>query len=372
MTVSLFPKGLCLKIDAKLRKFWWGENANGNSLMLKCWDSICLPKSCGGLGFRRMFDLNFALLSKLAWSVASDKDILWVKILRSKYLRGKFFLSDDLSFYNSSWLWKDFSNCRDLICKGALFHVYVNSDILIWKEPWIPTIPNFIPLNTNTNPNSLSLNLVKDLIDTRSFSWNLETLKTTFTAQVVKETSKIQISPLDRPKSLFWCPSLSGNFSSKSAYLTSQSLRLSPSTHNRPFNWNLLWNSKLHNRHKMLFWRILNDLLPCKDRLNRLFNISDTNYVSCSSDVENLDHIFIHCPLIQQVWFSSHWNFRIATFSHMSINNWIALLFYANNQLFNSNYLRIKFIIFTDVLFDLIWTHRNRVAHGNPISQSMT
>lgn len=90
-----------------MRKFWWGFNDKGNSLMLKCWDSICSPKSCGGIGFRRMHDFNKALISKLAWSVVTDKDVLWVKLFKAKYLRGKFFLSDDISFYDSSWLWKD-------------------------------------------------------------------------------------------------------------------------------------------------------------------------------------------------------------------------------------------------------------------------
>lgn len=49
--------------------------------MPKCWDSICLPKSVGGLGFKRMFDVNKALIAKLVWSVASSHDKLWVWLL---------------------------------------------------------------------------------------------------------------------------------------------------------------------------------------------------------------------------------------------------------------------------------------------------
>lgn len=48
--------------------------------MPKCWDSICLPKSVGGLGFKRMFDVNKALIAKLAWSIASSNDKLWVHL----------------------------------------------------------------------------------------------------------------------------------------------------------------------------------------------------------------------------------------------------------------------------------------------------
>lgn len=62
--------------------------------MLKCWDSICTPKSCWGLGFRRLQDFNKALFSKLAWLIASDKDLLWIQLLKS----------NDLSVSNSSWI----------------------------------------------------------------------------------------------------------------------------------------------------------------------------------------------------------------------------------------------------------------------------
>lgn len=65
MSVFILPKSICYKLDASLRKFRWGENKKGNALMLKCWDSLCLPKAAGGLGFRRMFDHNRALVSKL-------------------------------------------------------------------------------------------------------------------------------------------------------------------------------------------------------------------------------------------------------------------------------------------------------------------
>lgn len=58
---SLFPKHISRNLDAKFRKFWWGENEKGNSLVIKCWDSICSPTACGGLGFRRMKDYNMAL-----------------------------------------------------------------------------------------------------------------------------------------------------------------------------------------------------------------------------------------------------------------------------------------------------------------------
>ncbi|KAL3636636.1 hypothetical protein CASFOL_018935 [Castilleja foliolosa] len=246
MSIYLFPKNFCHKIDALLRTFWWGANDNGNCLNLKSWDVLCSPKSVGGMGFRRLFDLNFALMAKLAWNICIDDDAIWISILKAKYMRGINFLADNLHHSDSSWIWLDLIKCRDLIVGGALYQVSSNSDILIWKDPWIPSIKNFHP-DINSCSNTLSLSLVNNLIDNRSNNWDLNILKATFPSDIVKEICKIQISFDVRPKHLIWSPSKSGIFSSKSAYIFSQSNRFYPVNPPARFKWSLIWSSRLHN-----------------------------------------------------------------------------------------------------------------------------
>ncbi|KAL3642837.1 hypothetical protein CASFOL_013652 [Castilleja foliolosa] len=363
MSVHLFPKGTCDKMDAHIRKFWWGTNANGNSFMPKCWDSICAPKSKGGLGFRRLNDMNRALIAKLAWYVLTNKDVLWVKLLNAKYLRGKNFPTDDIHSNNSSWLWKDISSCRDIIKKGAICTVNANSLVSIWKDPWIPSYPGFTPSLDNC-PNAASLVFLKDLFDTNNLVWKLNVLSDTFTPDVVNEIVKIQISPENRPKTFLWSPSKSGNFSTKSVYLLSQCCRFTQPNQSNPFNWNNLWNSLLHNRHKLLVWKIVNNSLPCKAKLGSLFNLSNHDCVMCNSGVESLEHLFLICPYIQQVFFVSFWHFNLAKFAHLSIKDWLNLIFDKSNKLFNSLSERTEFQIFVVILFDWVWFNRNKIMHG--------
>lgn len=81
------PKSWCLEIDRGLKKFWWGHKLDKvHNLSLKSWSSMCLPKSEGGLGFQAVYDMNQALLSKLASKVATDEQSLWVRTLKGKYL----------------------------------------------------------------------------------------------------------------------------------------------------------------------------------------------------------------------------------------------------------------------------------------------
>lgn len=109
---------------------------------------------------------------------------------------------------------------------------------------------------------------------------------------MVNEISKIQISHLACPKTLFWRPSKTRQFSSKSAYHVDRNLRFKQNSHPMPFNWKSLWNSKLHNRHKLFLWRIANDIFPCKAWLHACFKY-DLSCWMCNSNIEDLNQIFI-------------------------------------------------------------------------------
>lgn len=56
---------------------------------LICWDEVCRPKSFGGLGIRTARNNNLANLAKLAWQVVNNSDLLWVKVIKEKYVKGE-------------------------------------------------------------------------------------------------------------------------------------------------------------------------------------------------------------------------------------------------------------------------------------------
>ena len=79
MSTFSLPKSLCSKLDRIFKKFWWGFPANKTrNLSLKAWDSLSLPKDLGGLGLRKMREVNMALISKLGWKLLNNSESLWV------------------------------------------------------------------------------------------------------------------------------------------------------------------------------------------------------------------------------------------------------------------------------------------------------
>lgn len=138
--------------------------------MPKNWDSICLPKSVGGLGFRRMHDSNRALIAKNTWNIISAKKSLSTQLLTAKYLGIQNFLNSDPNTNNSSWIWRDIWSIKDLILKGACFHISINYAVRIWDDPWIPNLDNFKP--TPLNP----ISLVRSPMLPNSASWNISTI----------------------------------------------------------------------------------------------------------------------------------------------------------------------------------------------------
>lgn len=92
MATFLVSKGVFNEMDAMVRSFWWGSRKDGNCRMaLKSWNSMCLPKTSGGLGFKRFSDINKALLGKLGWYLARGEENMWTTVFRHKYLKEKSF-----------------------------------------------------------------------------------------------------------------------------------------------------------------------------------------------------------------------------------------------------------------------------------------
>ena len=72
---------------------------------MKDWNYICQAKSNGGVGIRKIEEMNKALIEKQAWRIITKPDSLVASTLLLKFYNQKSFVDFALKNGNS-WLWK--------------------------------------------------------------------------------------------------------------------------------------------------------------------------------------------------------------------------------------------------------------------------
>ncbi|KAL5725053.1 hypothetical protein ACHQM5_008240 [Ranunculus cassubicifolius] len=68
-----------------MRGFLWGSSAGKRKIHLVSWEDVCIPKEFGGLGLRRIVDINVSLLCKWLWEIGTEEQVLWKRLMRQKY-----------------------------------------------------------------------------------------------------------------------------------------------------------------------------------------------------------------------------------------------------------------------------------------------
>ncbi|GJZ78963.1 putative RNA-directed DNA polymerase [Tanacetum coccineum] len=129
---SLFfiPAFICDAIDKIIKNFLWTKGGNATGKVSVCWKDVCKPKSQGGLGLRSLHDWNEALMAKHLWSIASNKDSIWVKWVKIYKLRGNNLWDLELKKGNS-WVWLQLLRLKDKIDKKGRERNFKVSEV--WK-----------------------------------------------------------------------------------------------------------------------------------------------------------------------------------------------------------------------------------------------
>lgn len=89
MQIFMLPKGTLARMDISIQSFFWNfEQTRQHHLVLKTWNTICLPKFVGVYGRE---DLNKSLITNLGWQISKGSEKTWIQLIRSKYLRNRTF-----------------------------------------------------------------------------------------------------------------------------------------------------------------------------------------------------------------------------------------------------------------------------------------
>lgn len=122
MSCFRLPYSLCHDLEQLCAKFWWQGKEGKRGLHWLNWDSMCLPKCRGGLGFRRFSAFNKSMLAKQVWRIIQMPNSLVARILKSRYFKNVDIMDAGLGS-NPSYIWRSLLWGRDLIQKGLCWRV---------------------------------------------------------------------------------------------------------------------------------------------------------------------------------------------------------------------------------------------------------
>ncbi|XP_057760081.1 uncharacterized protein LOC130980412 [Arachis stenosperma] len=261
MQTALLPSSTCNLIDSNCRKFLRGKTGQVKKTHLLSWRKVNKPKNSGGLGIRHAKDLNHAFMMKMGWGLATKKDCLWARVLRSKYKCG-----------------------NDIIPVVGR----KKNDSNIWKGIW---------------------------------DWDANKLRTWLPEELVEKIiAMTPPSPWKDDDQLAWNLSSDGTFKLRSAY---NSLDRNPSMPVQVFKYVWKWNGP--ERIRYLLWLVANEAILTNATRARRHMTNIANCPRCNAEEETTIHILRDCQFAKKVWSSLVPQDHLSEFFNTDLPEWILI-----------------------------------------------
>lgn len=110
--VFMLPKKVTRKVESICSAFLSKGNASHAKGAKVCWEALCLPKPEGGLGLKRLLDLNVVCHARLVWMIFGGSKFLWIAWVIMHLLKNHSFWTVKYLPYHS-WCWKKLLKLRD-------------------------------------------------------------------------------------------------------------------------------------------------------------------------------------------------------------------------------------------------------------------
>uniref|UniRef100_A0A2N9I2Q1 CCHC-type domain-containing protein n=1 Tax=Fagus sylvatica TaxID=28930 RepID=A0A2N9I2Q1_FAGSY len=128
-----------------------------------------------------------------------------------------------------------------------------------------------------------------------------------------------------------------------------------------------IWKLNIHNRLKMLLWRIASDILPTYNLLVR-FNPSILPFCPlCEIALESPIHVFWECHFARSLWFGCDWGIMTEYFQFLSARDLIKAVIFPPEDVKAISGGERKFMLLGAIILDVIWKSRNLKVHENKV-----
>lgn len=101
-----------------MNSFWWGVRGRGKGICWNTWADLCKPKKFGGMDFRRVREMNLAMLGKQGCKFLTDLHALVSDVFKATYLPSCSFL-DAPAGSNPSFIWASIRESQSFLREGV-------------------------------------------------------------------------------------------------------------------------------------------------------------------------------------------------------------------------------------------------------------
>ncbi|KAL8143992.1 hypothetical protein V2J09_017024 [Rumex salicifolius] len=318
MATLPLPIAVCDDIDRISRDFIWGSSLGERRMHLVGWDEISKPKHVGGLGVRRMLEVNLALNGKLAWRFLNGCGGLWTEVLRAKYIRPNLRPRSD-----PSPVWRSVARgVSEVITRGAKWQVGDGSMVRFWSDPWIGDTRLRDWAVGQLNPAQLELPVRHFWSQETGWRWDL--FANYLSADICLRIAATSLGESHLMQDvLSWAPTPDGAYSVTSAYT-----RIHQKTNEQHIDspvFRCIWKMEVQERVRFFVWLTVRGcILTNSERVRRHLAVCDLCPV-CHLEPETLDHLFRRCPGREALWTGLEAPPSLMDFDAESFPSWLRL-----------------------------------------------
>ncbi|XP_021684459.2 uncharacterized protein LOC110667803 [Hevea brasiliensis] len=290
------------------------------------------------MGFRDFDKFNTACLAKQSWHLLVNPTGVWARILKGLYFPHTSFWQARKS-QKASWIWQSLLESRRVLKEGFHSNIRDGSKTLIWKDPWVPSFPNFRvhqPPHCPTN-----INLVSDLIDHRRLIW-----KTTNGRYTVRSGYRVLVKETIASQN-----SIPRTFSSTPIQV-----------------WKGIWKLDIQPKVKNFIWKSMHNAISVRMNLRRHGMRTNPMCLVCNTEEETLEHTLFWCDHARATWFLRPCSYKLNPIGFSSIREWWTKLF----QEVLIGHLSPELLKYAAITCWQIWKDRNNMVFNsivpNPLS----
>ena len=118
-SIFILPQEAIDQMNQICRNYLWGGMVDYKRNPFISWKATCMSRKYGGLGLRNLGVWNKACIAKIVWAIADKKDLLWVRWVHGRYLKGQDWW-DYQAPPDCSWYWKKLVTTKELFKQGVV------------------------------------------------------------------------------------------------------------------------------------------------------------------------------------------------------------------------------------------------------------